>query len=337
MSERWIAILWDSELTTPSGAVYDFSANWDAWTSSIMEYARIFKAPVLGRLPHLDVEHDEARAPVWGSVSEMRVLTRDEASAKGIDQLAERVLYAKADVWDGERILYVSPNLRWNFLADDGVVWPCVISHVAVVGEPLQQTMQRPQTTLESLAMSREAAVADVPTEKIDDVEEIAGDVSDQADEAVSIVEELAAKIAELEAKVAELTGGGVETEEVDLDMSRNRSTGSLEKLMTRIVRKEISAERRARDASEISRVCKQLNMSRAAAEAAHAAMSSEEWARFSGSVPKVAASDGKPSSLGMSRARNLSGSELDTLATAYQRKHGVSYSEALRKVGGMD
>lgn len=330
--ERWLAVLWETELTTPSGKVYDFAANWDDWVSSIIAYSQTFQAPVLGRLPELDVEHDETRAPVWGAVSEFRVLTSEEAAEKGISQQAPRALYAKADIWAGERILYVSPNIRWNFLADDGVLWPCVISHVAVVGEPLQQTMQRPQTTLETLAMRRGEKMAEVDVTLIDEAEEVAAEVSDQADEAVSVVEELAARIAELEAQIASLTGSGVETEEVELDMSRDKS--ALLSQIQRMVRTEVTAERRARDGAEIQRVARSLNMSRAAAEAAHAAMSAAEWAKFTGSVPR-AAKVTEPASLGMSRAKALTGKELDILAVAYQREHGVSYTEALSKVGG--
>ena len=336
--ERWLATLWESSLVTPSGQVVDFGGNWDEWVDSIVGYSKSFAAPVLGRLPHMDVEHDEARAPVWGVVSEFRVLTQEEAAEKGIVQQAPRVLYAKVDIWDGERILYVSPKLRWNFLADDNVVWPCVISHVAVVGEPLQQTMQKPQTTLESLAMSRGSKMdkEDVDVESIDNVEDSVQDVVDTSQEAVDIVEELAARIVELEALVAELRAdseeAAVETEETELDMSRGKS--ALMAQIQRVVRAEVAASRKAQDTAEIKRVARTLNMSRGAAEAAHAAMSAEEWAKFSGGIPKAAAPS-VPSSLGMSRAKSLTGKELDILAIAYQREHGVKYSEALSRVGG--
>lgn len=332
MSERWLAILWKGKLTTPGGRVFDFDTDWDALTASIVSYSQVFAAPVLGRLPHIDVQHDEARAPVWGSVKELRVLTRDEAADKGVDQPADEALYAKVDVWDGERIHYVSPKLSWNFLADDGVVWPCVLNHVAVVGEPLQQTMQRPQTTLESLAMSREAEMAEVSTEQVDETVDATAEVADKADEAMQVIEELRAQIAELEAQVASLTGAGVETEVVDVEMSRAKAGRATESQIRRIVASALADDRRARDSADIDRVAKSLSMSRKAAEAVHASMSSDEWRKFAGGAASGPA-ETKPESLNASRAEKLTPAKLDALASAYAKEHKVGYSEAARLI----
>lgn len=331
-SERWVSLLFEAPIHEPEGRrVHDFAANWSEWAGSIIEYSRIYSAPVLGRSTHDRVEHDIERAPVWGRVLEIRELTLEEAELRGIEQTVPRALYAKLDVWDGERILYVSPEVTWNYISDDGRHWPCVVEHVAVVGGPLQQVHQKPQTALESLAMSRRTAVAEVLDSTVEETADLADDAIDAGENLQDTVDELRAVIDELRARIAELEGevdDDVEVEEVSLDMSRATAAQ-----LRSLVRSEFERHRRERDSAEIERVARSLNMSRAAATALHSAMTPSEWVAFASKKVAGPAPTGAPVSLGMSRARKLSDADRDAAARAYARKNGVSYTVALRAI----
>lgn len=207
---RWIWVFGKRNIVN-GGRTVAFADNWDRWVPSII--ASGFAAPLLGRSENIDVEHNASTAPVWGVVRRYKVMSRSDATKKGFLQRDELALYAEIEQWGGGTFAYTSPAIYFDFKDDNGRIWPASIQHIAVVGQPAQQTGQPVQYDLERVALRR-SKMADVDETALDGTVESTDEVVDAAvdlDEALRNALEqngiLQARIVELEAQVAALLG----------------------------------------------------------------------------------------------------------------------------------
>lgn len=314
------------------GKKISFADHWDAWTASIIGYD--FRAPVLGRSETRDVEHDAASAPTIGVVRRYKVLTREAAAKLGFLQKDDEALYALIDLWEDAPIAHVSPSIWFNFKSETGAIWPAVIQHIAVVGQPAQQYGQPVQHDLIGVQLRR----GQMPKEKyidleieveesdVVDVEDAATDVSDEAEKLLALVERLNARIEELEAKIRELTssvpddggggGDGEASEDSDLRRRLMRVETALKQERAKDLRRRFGCDRRM--AIQLSRLDDD------ALEALEEKMTNVQ------TIPKQARlSRGFPGE----RKKKPTKSERIQMARNLSRKESISFSAALSRI----
>lgn len=205
---RWIWVFGKRNIVN-GGQTIAFADNWDRWVPSII--ASGFAAPLLGRSENIDVEHNASTAPVWGVVRRYKVLSREDATKKGFLQRDDLALYAEVEQWGGGTFAYTSPAIYFDFKDDNGQIWPASIQHIAVVGQPAQQTGQPVQHDLERVALRRSEmaevneGVLDGAAESTDEVVDAASELEEALRNALEQNNILQARIAELEAQIADL------------------------------------------------------------------------------------------------------------------------------------
>lgn len=140
------------------GETVDFAANWDRWTTSIVEYLGVWSCPVIR-------EHDRHGEPL-GLVRRGRVLTRDEAEALGIPQEHDRALYlgvewlpAGADMDARKAAVYVSIGADFDWTDEHGVAWPCVLKELSLVTVPYLKRGQIERPAMSGITLSEVSAM----------------------------------------------------------------------------------------------------------------------------------------------------------------------------------
>ena len=339
---QWLWVLGERDLTLPAGEGVPLRQLWDIIVPSIVGYP--FLPPLLGRSVFADVEHDASRAPIWGLTREWRVLTREQAAERGIAQVDSRALYALVDVHTDENVVYVSPNLEFSFLDEDGVTWPCVCQHIAVVGQPMQQAGQVPQTDLLDIYLRREhnnggaAMATEVDGAVLETASETVDEAVEQAQDAEDIIRELRAKIEELQARIAELEAGEpsdeAEAEDDKVDLSRKDAL-FLRDLAQRgralLSRMEQADRRAAQD--EVARVAKRVGMTAKTVELMRSRMTGAEWAGVLAAAPVVPETSNRQTH-GVNPARKDGDAQARAdRALALSRKKGISFREALNEL----
>ena len=210
------------------GETVDFAANWDRWTSSIVEYLGVWSCPVIR-------EHDRHGEPL-GLVRRGRVLTRDEAEAMGIPQEHDRALYlgvewlpAGADMDARKAAVYVSIGADFDWTDEHGVAWPCVLKELSLVTVPYLKRGQIERPAMAGITLS-EASTMD-PDMMMEAIRAL-------ADTLARIEAKLDAPMPE-EAPAEEMQAEDMPTEEVEAEVEAACGDGYRAEMADRIQRLE--------------------------------------------------------------------------------------------------
>lgn len=335
--EQWVWVLGKRNITRPDYSEVRLADDWPEKMASLIRYP--WMPPVLGRHHEVDVEHDQQRAPEIGVVREWKVLTREEAAARGINQVDEEALYARITQYQGPPILYVSPGIYEQFLAEDGSTYPFVIQHIAVVGQPQQQLGQMPQIDLVGIHLRREGHdMPDIDASILEDAIESAEQVDEVAVEVEDVVETLRAQIADLLAEVASLKGeledlrssapvGEEEVEELRRELQSHRT------LFKRVLEQDV-----ARADAEVTALARSLKLDKALVESIRQKLTVPQWNEFKRSKAAAASQvDAQPTERKSAKAslNRPKGEISEDDIIQFAREKGVSYSQAYRTLGG--
>lgn len=326
--DRWFWVLGRQNYVLADG-VLPVGDNWDAVVASVKRFP--FGAPMLAR-DTIGGEHNEGQNEVLGHVVEWREMSVDVAESLGLEHRGVDALYAKIKAVDDasaarlNKIAYVSPSIELGHTDEAGGHWDAVIHHVAEVAVPLQQVRQPDQRTLADLQMSRGSA----GSSRMED-EEIVDVAEDVAEEAVDTVESLAAQIAELRSIIEELVSPKAEDAPEE---SAPQSVAMSRKAIEKLVASEHAVQARA---DELARTrqwtgTREQLVAMCRDQGSYAALQ-KSLAPRAAATPQVGKQTAK-AGVAMSRD-GKSGPTIDELARAHAREHGVSYSVALRAVGG--
>ena len=210
------------------GETVDFSANWDRWTSSIVEYLGVWSCPVIR-------EHDRHGEPL-GLVRRGRVLTRDEAEAMGVPQEHDRALYlgvewlpAGADMDARKAAVYVSIGADFDWTDEHGVAWPCVLKELSLVTVPYLKRGQIERPAMSGITLSEASTM---------DPEMMMESIRALADTLARIEAKLDAPVAE-EAPAEEMQAEDMPTEEVEAEVEAACGDGYRAEMADRIQRLE--------------------------------------------------------------------------------------------------
>ena len=279
--EQWMWILGRSNITRPSGKTIPIGDDWDSVIASIIGYG--FNCPLLGRSELRDVEHNAQLAPVIGVAREFKVLTKADAEEKGLSQIDDEALYARVEVWTDDLIAHVSPYIATNFLDDRGTEWPYAIQHIAVVGQPQQQTAQPVQADLAGIALSRGGDMpAEVDEKALEGVQESAESVDEAADDVQEVIAALQAEIAALKAQLDELLGANPAQADEAEDIELRREIKEL--------RKQIQSIAREQQKGDVIMLSRSLGVNRGVAEKLRSVLTESEMsdiARISKAKPE--------------------------------------------------
>lgn len=338
MTERWLWVLEKQDIKY-NGETVPFGTNWDEWIESATSYP--FMPPVLGRSE--TGQHDENTNPVIGHVTEWRVMTQDEALAKGINVRGGTALYCKvkpAEADSEERIAniaYVSPSLVPQFIDETGNEWPLVITHVAEVSVPFQQLTQPDQRNLLGVQMSATThkgaihmadekieEVAIEATEAVEEVELAVEEAVAEVEDFAILIEALHAEIAALRKELEELKGKPEEdVEEVDVETVAEAVS------LQRAVQKALTAERRADD------ILRTRQWSGNREQLVHLCRDNNQFITLQKSLavkPNAAPRVGEQKAKGDSGV-NLSALSAGEKAKHLSRKEGISFTDALKRI----
>ena len=210
------------------GETVDFAANWDRWTSSIVEYLGVWSCPVIR-------EHDRHGEPL-GLVRRGRVLTRDEAEAMGIPQEHDRALYlgvewlpAGADMDARKAAVYVSIGADFDWTDEHGVAWPCVLKELSLVTVPYLKRGQIERPAMSGITLSEVSAME--PEMMMEAIRAL-------ADTLARIEAKLEAPMPE-EAPAEEMQAEDMPTEEVEAEVEAACGDGYRAEMADRIQRLE--------------------------------------------------------------------------------------------------
>lgn len=336
---KWFWVLGRQNIVTPF-AVHAFADRWDEYTESIMAYP--FKPPLLARDSDAG-EHNEALNVVIGHVAEWRVLTAEEADAKGLDSRGVDALYALvepvADWVDLDSVVYVSPLVEEGARDETGAVWPCVISHVAEVSVPMQRLAQPDQRALSSLAMSRAGgggfSMADVTQSDVDEAVDVVEETAETVAEVGEVAADFAAQLAELREQQAmileHLASLKPAASEAEAPAGDGAQTLAMSRQISQMVAKTMSAEMEAQRRADDLLGARQWTGSREQLvalcrdQAMHAQLKRSLAPKVS-PAPRTATQSAK-AGLAMHSSKSL-----DERARDIMRAEGLRYSEALAK-----
>lgn len=218
MNTKWMWITSEADLIREIDedvVSYPLGTYWDIFSRSIIEYGKLFKAPVLGRSEKESVEHDPSKAPIIGRILRYVDLSPSQAVAYGIPLndigKGQQALYAEVELneegltqFEKRRILYTSPRIVFNFMDETGETYPAVIQELSTVGVPFQQLSQVSTWDMPELIMSRFNKELKMSIEQ--HVEEAEAAVEQVADEAaVDSLETILAILEGLEERIARL------------------------------------------------------------------------------------------------------------------------------------
>lgn len=217
--EAWLWVCGSDAVRYPTddGDIELFGDDFDATVTSLSEQMSLYHPPVLWM-------HD-GQSDALGYVRELRVLNRDDASARGVDISTDRALFARVELSDsawakyqGGAYAYTSPRIAYGYVDSTGRQWHSFMLELSFVTMPHQEVSQpRVWDTREIIMAASAARTQEVQMED----EENAVEGPEGGDEIAQIAQEQAAQRERI-SRIEEMLKGIVERmdAEPDVEMS---------------------------------------------------------------------------------------------------------------------